>query len=119
MASETPGIFTMGYIDDFFKFLTKKDTKSNPGTLSLLKAALKEFASSETEENASVIYRTFRNAYRLSNEADLLGLMELMHTFEKRADKMVDSQRDHYVHSINVFITNIRLMVDFTPFCSK
>ena len=109
MASETPGIFTMGYIDDFFKFLTKKDTKSNPGTLSLLKAALKEFASSETEENASIIYRTFRNAYRLSNEADLLGLMELMHTFEKRADKMVDSQRAHYVHSINVFIMGLAI----------
>ena len=70
---------------------------------------MKEFASSETEENASVIYRTFRNAYRLSGEADLLGLMELMHTYEKRADKMVDSQRDHYVHSINVFLMGLSI----------
>ena len=116
MASETPGIFTMGYIDDFFKFLSKGVTKGDSGTLSLLRAALKEFASSETEENASVIYRTFRNVYRLSNEVDLLGLMEMMHAYEKRADKMVDSQRDHYVHSINVFTMGLAIYASSARF---
>ena len=109
MASETPGIFTRQYVDSFFDSLFQNDTKGNRNNLSLLKAGLKEFSSSETEENASVIYRTFRNSYRLSGEADLLGLMELMHTYEKRADKMVDSQRDHYVHSINVFLLGISI----------
>ena len=109
MASEMPGLFTRKYVDSFFDSLFSKDTKGNKGTLSILREALKEFSSSETEENASVIYRTFRNSYRLSGEADLLGLIELMHAYEKRADKMVDSQRDHYVHSINVFILGLSI----------
>ena len=110
MASEMPGLFTRKYVDSFFDSLFSKDTKGNKGTLSILREALKEFSSSETEENASVIYRTFRNSYRLSGEADLLGLIELMHAYEKRADKMVDSQRDHYVHSINVFILGLSII---------
>lgn len=107
MASETPGYFTGRYVDTFFDSMFAIETKGNRDKLSMLKAGLREFISSETDENASIVYRSFRNSYRLAGEADMLGLIELMHTFEKRADKMVDSQRDHYVHSINVFIMGL------------
>ena len=73
----------------------------------MLKEALVSFTEAETDENASMVYMTFRGMSGPSGGMDILGLMGLMRTYELRSMNIVDSQRDHYIHSINVFAMGI------------
>lgn len=106
MGKET-GLLVKKYVCSFFEELQKKNLKGSCEVIPLLREALINFAGAETEENASLVFRTFRDAYRFSKDSDIYRLIELMHTFEIRSASIVDSQRDHYVHSVNVFATGI------------
>lgn len=101
------GLFVKKYVRSFFEELQKRDLKGSEEVIPLLREALINFAGAETDENASLVYRTFRDAYCFSKDSDIYRLIELMHTFEIRSASIVDSQRDHYVHSVNVFAAGI------------
>ena len=56
----------------------------------MLKEALVSFTEAETDENASMVYMTFRGMSGPSGGMDILGLMGLMRTYELRSMNIVD-----------------------------
>lgn len=107
MGAEDKGLFVKKYMERFFGDVRANDRFSRADTIILLREAVSSFAEAETEENAATVYRLFRDGYRFSQDSDILGLIEMMHTFERRSERIVDSQRDHYIHSVNVFILGL------------
>ncbi len=107
MGAEDKGLFVKRYMEGFFGDVRTNNRFGKASTILLLKSAVAAFAEAETEENAAAVYRLFRDGYSFSQDSDILGLIDMMHTFERRSERIVDSQRDHYVHSVNVFILGL------------
>lgn len=107
MGSEDKALFIKRYLGYFFGDIRRNKRFTNSESVVLLHEAICEFAEAETDENASMVYRVLRDSCRVSKDTDILGLIELMHTYELRSSRIVESQRDHYVHSVNVFILGL------------
>ena len=103
--------FTIGYIDKYFNTLfLARNIYSNNEYLGILHSSINAFLDAETYENASIIYKTFIDSFRTINtnaNSQLADLADLMRIYEERSDSLIDKQRDHYIHSIHVFILGL------------
>ncbi len=75
-----------------------------------LRQAVLEFLEDETKESAFAVYRTFFDSYRITLEGKsnpFIDLLDVLLSYEERASTLIDKQRDHYVHSVNVFILGL------------
>lgn len=74
--------------------------------------AICNFLNSTTADSAYKVYETFFNAYWIGiseNENPFLILIEKVKTFEKLAGRLTPKQRDHYIHSVFVFLIGIAI----------
>lgn len=88
--------------EDFFnkmKFFEKGD---------LLKSSLKNFCANHNIETANNVYKAFLDTYRVSG---LEKLISTMRDFEEKASTLLSKQRDHYVHTVNVFLYGIAIYI--------
>ncbi len=79
---------------------------------SYIRSTVTAFIENETQDNAFDVYRTFLDAYQesLSGEnEEFLDLLDLLREYEETAATLIDKQRDHYIHSVNVFITGLSI----------
>ena len=115
------------YIDDFFNGLQLYDDKHNGHYYAdLLKAVIDVFLENENEKNATEVYETFFMIYQITSEDKsevgknksfisdnepntLLDLVQLMKTYETNTGQLIDKQRDHFIHSVNVFILGLAI----------
>lgn len=76
-----------------------------------LKRSLCDFISNSNPTNASNVYSYYMGLYRLSDQSGdpLTDMIDVMHNYEMNASVLTDKHRDHYVHSVNVFILGIRM----------
>ncbi len=77
-----------------------------------LRQAVLEFLEYETKETAFAVYRSFFDSYRITLEGEtnpFLDLLDVLLSYEERASTLIDKQRDHYVHSVNVFILGLSI----------
>lgn len=111
------------YVDDFFNQLVLYDDYYNGHDYKgLLKACIDVFLDNETEYNAREIYETFFMIYQITseNKSDkvtdksivsepntLLDLVDIMHKYEKSTGDLIEKQRDHFIHSVNVFLLGL------------
>lgn len=111
------------YVDDFFNQLVLYDDYYNGHDYKgLLKACIDVFLDNETEYNAREIYETFFMIYQITseNKSDkvtdksivsepntLLDLVDIMHKYEKGTGDLIERQRDHFIHSVNVFLLGL------------
>ena len=111
------------YVDDFFKDLNLFDDYMNGHDYkSLLKSGIDVFLDFESDYTAKDIYRTFLMIYQITNEDKsegeknlnvvseqniLLNLVEVMEKYEKNTGDLIERQRDHYIHSVNVFLLGL------------
>lgn len=75
-------------------------------------AAVCNFLNSTTAYSAYKVYETFFNAYWIgTNEKEnpFLILIEKVKTFEELAGRLTPKQRDHYIHSVFVFLIGIAI----------
>jgi len=75
-----------------------------------LRQAVLEFLEDETKETAFAVYRSFFDSYRITLEGEsnpFIDLLDVLLSYEERASTLIDKQRDHYVHSVNVFILGL------------
>lgn len=66
----------------------------------------------ETKENAFYVYELFFGAYRISLAGarnPFLDLLDTLRDYEERAATLIEKQRDHFVHSLNVFILGLAI----------
>ena len=111
------------YVDDFFNQLTLYDDYHNNHLYKgLLKAGIDVFFEKETVYNAYEIYQTFFMIYQITaenksekdndssivNEPNtLLDLVKIMKKYEENTGDLIEKQRDHFIHSVNVFLLGL------------
>ncbi|MFA5062819.1 MAG: hypothetical protein WC578_01930 [Candidatus Omnitrophota bacterium] len=74
--------------------------------------AVFNFLKKNNESNAYKVYTSFFNAYWIGiqhPDNPFLKLQDTLRKFEENAGRLIDKQRDHYVHSVNVFILGLAI----------
>lgn len=77
-----------------------------------LVSSIERFQEDETGEHAFDVFRAFFDVYRVTvpgNKESFFDLVDVLHQFEEHAAVLIDKQRDHLVHSVNVFLTGIAI----------
>lgn len=115
------------YINDFFDDLVLYDDYYNGHYYKmLLKAGIDVFLDNENSYNAYEIYRTFFMIYQITaeNKSDesknktfrlekeqntLLDLVKIMKKYEENTGDLIEKQRDHFIHSVNVFLLGLAI----------
>ena len=99
------------YVECFFEKLEVfEDIERGHCYKIFIKQAIHEFLKNETKENAFAVYRTFFDSYRIaiSGESNpFIDLLDVLKNYEENAAVLIDKQRDHYIHSVNVFILGL------------
>ena len=75
-----------------------------------MRQAVLEFLENETKENAFAVYTAFFDSYRIAlrdQGCTFIDLLDVLHNYEENAATLIDKQRDHYVHSVNVFVLGL------------
>lgn len=70
------------------------------------------FLDNETKDKAFEVYRMFFDIYRIrmSGSANpFIDLIDILKNYEEKAAILTDKQRDHYVHSVNVFVLGLAI----------
>ena len=115
------------YVNDFFQDLVLYDDyHNNHNYKGLLKAGIDVFLDNETAYNAYEIYQTFFMIYQITSENKsegatitqssivsepntLLDLVEIMKKYEENTGELIEKQRDHFIHSVNVFLLGLAI----------
>ncbi|WP_458405277.1 RyR domain-containing protein [Methanobrevibacter sp.] len=113
------------YVDDFFdQLILYDDYHNNHLYKGLLKAGIDVFLDKETAYNAYEIYQTFFMIYQITaeNKSDkvtsssivnepntLLDLVKIMKKYEENTGDLIEKQRDHFIHSVNVFLLGLAI----------
>ena len=64
----------------------------------------------ETKDTAFDVYKLFFGTYRIMLEGSknpFMDLLDVLSSYEEKAATLIDKQRDHYIHSVNVFVLGI------------
>lgn len=108
------------YIDHFFASLTlTADSGGEHFYKEYLHQSLLEFLAAPSKQTAMSVYTNYCDTYRLSNRSGgkaVLDLLDIMRAYEENAAVLVAKQRDHYVHSVNVFILGLAIYGQNAPF---
>lgn len=75
-----------------------------------IKQAILEFLEHETKDTAFAVYRAYFDSYRISLAGasnPFIDLLDVLKNYEENAAVLIDKQRDHYIHSVNVFILGL------------
>ena len=114
------------YVNDFFdELILYDDYNNNHYYKDLLKAGIDVFLDNENSYNAYEIYSTFFMIYQITAEDKstkssdkisitkepntLLNLVRIMKKYEENTGDLVEKQRDHFIHSINVFLLGLAI----------
>lgn len=110
----------LSYCESFFEELEMYEDINNQGTYKKnLLHSIRNFLN-ETEnhnEKAIKVYEAFSSAYWLiENDDSIISMIHEMKSFEEHAGVLTDKQRDHFVHSVNVFILGLALYIKSPKF---
>ena len=117
------------YVDAFFRQLELYDDyKNGHDYKGLLKSSIDVFLNHESDYTAKNIYQTFFMIYQITPEKKkdekkdeeegtalvsepntLLDLVDTMERYEKNTGKLIERQRDHFIHSVNVFLLGLAI----------
>jgi hypothetical protein len=99
------------YVERFFDDLQVfEDSEHGHCYKIFIKQAVLEFLNNETKETAFFVYRTFFDSYRIVIQDEtnpFIDLLDVLKNYEENASTLIDRQRDHYIHSVNVFILGL------------
>lgn len=78
-----------------------------------LVTAVDNFIKNESSMNADNVYTFYMDLYRVTDEdgAPLLDMIDIMRMYELKVSGFSERQRDHYVHSVNVFLLGLDIYV--------
>jgi hypothetical protein len=99
-----------GYIEKFFSKMQVASDGNAPRQKEFLKQSVLSFLADETKSTAFDVYNVFFSAYRIILEGSknsFLDLLDVLSAYEERAATLIERQRDHYVHSVNVFVLGL------------
>lgn len=101
------------YINDFIDELEIWEDKfSNQNHKTQIRNAVTNFLRDSNKENAFFVYQAFLKAYWIGSQGTnnlFLELVEKMKLFEEQAGVLLPKQRDHYVHSVYVYLLGLAI----------
>lgn len=101
------------YVENFFEELeVYEDIERGHCYKIFIRQAILEFLDNETKETAMDVYRTFFDSYRISlpgSRNPFVDLLDVLRCYEENAAVLIDKQRDHYIHSVNVFLLGLSI----------
>ena len=99
------------YVNRFFDELEMfEDVSCGHSYKAYISGSVREFLTKESRENALEVYRMFFDSYRISmpgEENSFADIVDILLRYEDTAATLIEKQRDHVVHSVNVFITGL------------
>lgn len=103
------------YSNQFFDELEVfEDISRGHSYKAYLRQAVLEFLENETKRNAFAVYESFFDSYRITLAGDtnpFIDLLDVLRAYEENAATLIDKQRDHYIHSVNVFILGLCIYI--------
>jgi hypothetical protein len=103
------------YINRFFDELeVYDDLERGHSNKVYLHQAVLSFVEDNTKLGAFGVYDAFFDCYRIVLEGDtnaFIDLLDVMRSYEEHAALLIDYQRDHYVHSVNVFVLGLAIYI--------
>ena len=103
------------YIQIFFDELeVYEDILKGTSHKNKLRNKIITFLNNITEENAYKVYEQFFKAYWIgiqNRKNPFIELTQTMKNFEEKAGQLCDRQRDHYIHTIFVFIMGLSIFI--------
>lgn len=100
------------YIAVFFKLLNiESDNNKIHFYKEYISSAIMEFLDDEVIKEAYDVYSFFLDIYRfnISGEQSFIDLLDILRKYEENAAVLSDKQRDHYIHSVNVFLLGLAI----------
>lgn len=97
------------YTREFFSTLTMDADLNGHNYKMLLSEAIYDFLAEPNKKKAYAVYSMFFDVYRTSAESkkSFVDLLDMLRGYEEQASTLSDGQRDHYVHSVNVFVLGL------------
>ncbi|MDR2456030.1 MAG: hypothetical protein LBE49_05480, partial [Deltaproteobacteria bacterium] len=96
---------SLSYINSFFDDFLKDS--SIEGAF-YLKISLNEFLEHETKEKALAVFTCFFDCFRIHLEGrNFVDLLDALNAYEENSSVLLDKQRDHLIHSVNVFVLGL------------
>ena len=99
------------YVNAFFDDLEIfEDISRGHSYKAYISGAVREFLSKENRKNALEVYRMFFDSYRISmpgEENSFSDIVDILLQYEDTAATLIEKQRDHVVHSVNVFLSGL------------
>lgn len=101
------------YIKTFFNNLEiYEDIEKKTNYKENIYNSIIKFLDNRTEINAYAVYESFFNAYWIGIQEDINPFLELtkkMKNFEEYSGKLLESHRDHYIHTVFVFLLGLSI----------
>ncbi len=113
------------YVSDFFNMVELYDDNKGHRYKELLEASIFNFLENENDGNAYEVFETFFMIYQITSEDKsefnvsdgamsnehntLLDLVKIMKKYEKYTGELIKKQRDHFIHSVNVFLLGLAI----------
>ena len=99
------------YVNTFFDELeVYEDIANRHSFKAFIREAVRSFLEDESQDNAYEVYRTFFDSYRIQlgeKSNSFLDIVDILRQYEETAATLIDKQRDHFVHAVNVFVTGL------------
>lgn len=103
----------LSYNDLFFRSLeVYEDIENGKNYKSEIYASIVAFIQDSNSENAKRVYESFFKAYWIGIQYDknpFIDLIQKIKQFEENAGILLSKQRDHYIHSVNVFLLGLAI----------
>lgn len=110
------------YVEGFFNELEVfEDVGRGHCYKIFMQQAIREFLDNETKETALAIYRAYFDSYRITLKGSsnpFIDLLDVLKSYEENAAVLIDKQRDHYIHSVNVFLLGLCIYTSNAKFRS-
>ena len=107
------------YVDKFLDELeVYEDLERGHNYKAFMRGAIHAFLEKETQDTAFDVYRQFFDSYRIvlrsedgedTEENKFIDLIDELRKYEATAATLIDKQRDHYIHAVNVFLTGLAI----------
>ena len=101
------------FTEGFFAALEMREDRDNGHSYkAYISEAVRRFLENETQENAFAVYRAFFDSYRITlpGKSDpFIDLVDVLRHYEATAATLIDKQRDHFIHAVNVFLCGLAI----------
>ena len=81
---------------------------------SYIRSCINNFLNNENRDAAFEVYKAFFDSYRIDMPGEsnpFTDIILVLEEYENTAANLIDNQRDHFVHAVNVFLTGLSIYI--------